>query len=65
MNLQCRNCDNEARPDYKRALRVTERFADKTLAELGFPKLQIFLIYGGKGRIAIELTGDEAEVMGG
>jgi hypothetical protein len=41
-----------------------ERFADRPLADLGFPKLQIFLLYGGKGRVAIELTGDEAEVMG-
>ena len=65
LNLACRKCDNEARPDYKRALRVTDKFADRSLADLGFPKLQIFLLYGGKGRVAIELTGDEAEVMSG
>jgi len=65
LDLSCRNCDNEARPDYKRALRVMDKFADRPLADLGFPKLHIFLLYGGKGRVAIELTGDEAEVMGG
>ncbi|HCP46407.1 MAG TPA: hypothetical protein DIU15_10210 [Deltaproteobacteria bacterium] len=65
LDLNCRQCHNEARPDYKRALRVTERFADRSLADLGFPKLQIFLIYGGKDRIAIELTGDEDEVIRG
>ena len=65
LDLNCRECGNEARPDYKRALRVMERFSDRSLADLGFPKLQIFLLYGGKGRVAIELTGDEAEVMGG
>ncbi|MBJ93252.1 MAG: hypothetical protein CMP23_02120 [Rickettsiales bacterium] len=65
LDLSCRQCGNEARPDYKRALRVMERFVDRPLADLGFPKLQIFLLYGGKGRVAIELTGDEAEVMGG
>jgi adenylyltransferase/sulfurtransferase len=65
LNLACRKCDNEARPDYKRALRTTDKFADRSLADLGFPKLQIFLLYGGKGRVAIELTGDEAEVMRG
>ncbi len=64
LDLSCRNCDNEARPDYKRALRVTDRFADRPLADLGFPKLHIFLIYGGKGRVAVELTGDEEAVMG-
>ena len=42
-----------------------DKFADRPLAALGFPKLHIFLLYGGKGRVAIELTGDEAEVMGG
>lgn len=65
LDLQCRNCDNEARPDYKRALRITDRFADRPLADLGFPALQIFLLYGGKNRIAVELTGDEATVFGG
>ncbi|MCP4873545.1 MAG: ThiF family adenylyltransferase [Proteobacteria bacterium] len=66
LDLSCPNCDNEARPDYKRALRVFDKkFIDRPLADLGFPKLQIFLLYGGKGRIAVELTGDEAEVMGG
>jgi len=65
LNLSCRQCDTEARPDYKRALRITDKFADRPLADLGFPKLHIFLLYGGKGRLAIELTGDEAEVMRG
>ncbi len=66
LDLSCRNCDNEARPDYKRALRVFDKkLIDRPLSELGFPKLQIFLLYGGKGRVAVELTGDEAEVMGG
>jgi len=64
LDLKCRQCGSEARPDYKRALRVMDRFVDRPLADLGFPKLQIFLLYGGKGRVAIELTGDEAEVMG-
>jgi hypothetical protein len=65
VDLNCRECGGEARPDYKRALRVTERFADRPLADLSFPPLQIFLIYGGDQRVAIELTGDEQEVMGG
>jgi molybdopterin/thiamine biosynthesis adenylyltransferase len=65
LDLSCRSCDNEARPDYKRALRATERFADRPLADLGFPPLHIFLLYGGKNRIAVELAGDEAAVMGG
>jgi len=65
VDLSCQKCGGEARPDYKRALRVFEPFADRPLADLGFPPLHIFLIYGGEGRIAIELTGDEAEVMGG
>jgi adenylyltransferase/sulfurtransferase len=65
LDLSCRNCDNEARPDYKRALRVMDKFADRPLADLGFPKLQIFRLYGGGTTIAIELTGDEAEVMRG
>jgi sulfur-carrier protein adenylyltransferase/sulfurtransferase len=65
LDLGCRNCDNEARPDYKRALRVFDKFVDRPLADIGFPKLHIFLLYGGKGRVAVELTGDEAEVMRG
>jgi len=65
VDLTCPQCGGEARPDYKRALRATERFADRPLAALGFPPLHIFLVYGGDGRIAIELTGDEEEVMGG
>jgi len=64
LDLSCRNCDNEARPDCKRALRITDKFADRPLADLGFPKLQIFLVYGGGTRIPIELTGDAAEVFG-
>jgi molybdopterin/thiamine biosynthesis adenylyltransferase len=64
LDLGCRECDNEARPDYKRALRVTDKFADRPLADLGFPKLQIFLVYGGGTRVAVELTGDAAEVFG-
>lgn len=66
LDLSCPNCENEeARPEYKRALRVMDKFADKKLAELGFPKLQIFLIFGAGKRIAIELTGDVEEVLGG
>ncbi len=65
LDLGCRNCDNEARPDYKRAFRVMDKFADHTLAQLGFPKLHIFRVYGGGTTLAIELTGDEAEVMRG
>jgi adenylyltransferase/sulfurtransferase len=67
LDLSCPNCDNEeARPDYKRALRVFDKkYIDRPLSEMGFPKLQIFLLYGGKGRVAVELTGDEAEVMRG
>jgi len=64
VDLRCGECGGDARPDYKRALRVTERFADRPLASLGFPPLQIFLVYGGDDRVAIELTGDEKEVMG-
>jgi hypothetical protein len=64
LDLSCRKCGNEARPDCKRALRVTDKFADRPLADLSFPPLHVFLIYGGGGRIALELTGDEAEVMG-
>lgn len=65
LDLSCRNCDNEARPDYKRAFRIMDKFADRSLADLGFPKLHILRIYGGGTTIAIELTGDEAEVMHG
>ncbi len=66
LDLSCPACDNEeARPEYKRALRIHEKFVDKPLSTLGFPKLQIFTIHGGGKRIAIELTGDEKEVMGG
>ena len=66
LDLSCPHCENdEARPEYKRALRVFEKFVDKPLAALGFPKLQIFQVHGGGNRIAIELTGDEKEVMGG
>ena len=65
LDLSCRKCQNEARPDYKRALRVMDKFADRPLSDLGFPKLQVFQIYGGKGKVPLELTGDEAEVMRG
>ena len=66
LDLSCPHCENdEARPEYKRALRVFEKVADKTLAEIGFPKLHIFQVHGGGNQIAIELTGDEREVMGG
>lgn len=66
LDLSCPHCENdEARPEYKRALRIFEKFADLTLAEIGFPKLHIFQVHGGGNRIAIELTGDEEEVMGG
>ncbi len=66
LDLSCPACDNdEARPEYKRALRVFEKFADMPLAEMGFPKLHIFRVHGGGKTVAIELTGDEAEVMGG
>jgi adenylyltransferase/sulfurtransferase len=65
LDLTCRQCGNEARPDYKRALRVIEKFADRPLADLSFPKLHIFLVYGGSQRVAIELTGDVQEVMHG
>ncbi len=66
LDLSCPNCENdEARPEYKRALRIFEKFVDKPLLELGFPKLQIFQAHGGGKTIAIELTGDVEEVMGG
>ena len=66
LDLSCPACENdETRPEYKRALRIFEKFVDKPLAALGFPKLQIFQVHGGGNTIAIELTGDVEEVMGG
>lgn len=65
IDLRCPRCGEEARPDYKRALRITERFVDRSLAELSFPKLQIFQLHGAGARVNIELTGDVEEVMGG
>ena len=66
LDLSCPHCENdEARPEYKRALRVFEKFVDKPLSAMGFPKLQIFQVHGGGRNLAIELTGDEQEVMGG
>jgi molybdopterin/thiamine biosynthesis adenylyltransferase len=66
LDLSCPHCGNdEARPEYKRALRVFEKYVDRPLADMGFPKLQIFQVHGGGKTVAIELTGDEAEVMGG
>ena len=64
LDLACPSCGEPARPDYKRALRVFDSFADRPLGDLGVPPLHILQIAGGGRTVAVELTGDEEAMFG-